>query len=389
VTLKLSLVVLDLSSNAVVRVQPIAKVLQRRFDIDVLGLSFGDGVLEAYRDEFAYKVLPGADFLRGFASLKDLYRCVRGDVVYVFKPQLTTFGVGLLARALDHRPLLLDVDDFETVLLYKNTRVGARLRLRRQYFLEQMLLKDWLNPRALRYQYIMEKFVHCADQITVASRFLQNRYGGIRLPHAVDVDFFDPARYDGQQLRDELGIGRDQRVILFAGTPRPHKGLDLLAEAVSRLAAEYCLLLMIVGNFKGDPLVSRLEDRYKGLLLSIESQPHQRMPLFLAAADFVALPQQDNWIARAQVPVKLSEAMAMSKPIVASAVSDMPEMLDDCGLVFEAGDVDTLTEQIRRLCQDAGLAEELGRKAREKCLREYSWDALEAILVQQVLTQWV
>ena len=56
--MKVSILVHDLSDNCVVRTYPIAKVLRRFFDIEVIGPVFGKEVFPAYADEFSYKSLP-------------------------------------------------------------------------------------------------------------------------------------------------------------------------------------------------------------------------------------------------------------------------------------------------------------------------------------------
>jgi glycosyltransferase involved in cell wall biosynthesis len=70
----------------------------------------------------------------------------------------------------------------------------------------------------------------------------------------------------------------------------------------------------------------------------------------------------------------------MAKPIVATRMSDLPEVLDNCGLLVEPGDVAQLAAAIERLLHDEPLAAELGGRAREACVRWYSWDAMDAIL---------
>ena len=388
--MKISLIVLNLSSNPIVRAYPIAKVLQRHFEVEILGLYFSDALFPAYQYEFEYLAIPAHRFPNALKALNALYKFIDGDIVYAFKPRLTTFGVGLLAKSLKRTPLILDIEDFEIAPLFRATsahRVG--LRIRKQFLLEQMFLKEWRNPLALRYRYVMDKLTGFADCITVASSFLQKRYGGTKIIHGADTTFFDPVLYDGGAIRKRLGIAPGRTVILFTGTPRGHKGLTTLAEAISTMSIDYGLLLMIVGDDRESTTVKELRERYGDIVLHIESQPHELMPYFLSAADLIVLPQRDTFVSQAQIPGKLFEAMSMGKPIIASAVSDIPEILSDCGIVFAPGHVDELSRQIARLCQDPSLAMALGAKARQKCLNHYSWDALEDVLLNQVLARWL
>ena len=80
------------------------------------------------------------------------------------------------------------------------------------------------------------------------------------------------------------------------------------------------------------------------------------------------------------MPAKVFDAMAMGKPIVASAVADLPYVLRDCGKIVEPGAVDEISTAIQGLLADPTGAANLGRRARQRCVEEFSWDALEPIL---------
>ena len=73
--------------------------------------------------------------------------------------------------------------------------------------------------------------------------------------------------------------------------------------------------------------------------------------------------------------------MAMAKPIIATAVSDLPEILSGCGKIVEPRNPDALAEAIQSLLDHPDEAAEMGWKAREKCKRDYSWEAMEKVLL--------
>ncbi|MCZ7590780.1 MAG: glycosyltransferase [Kiritimatiellae bacterium] len=108
------------------------------------------------------------------------------------------------------------------------------------------------------------------------------------------------------------------------------------------------------------------------------------MPQFLSLADLIVLPLQDTLLARSQVPCKIFEAMAMSRPIIASDVSDMATILDDSGWVVPAGDVAALAEQIREVFANPAEAKRRGEKARERCLAHYSSEVTRRSLVSLI-----
>jgi glycosyltransferase involved in cell wall biosynthesis len=82
------------------------------------------------------------------------------------------------------------------------------------------------------------------------------------------------------------------------------------------------------------------------------------------------------------VPAKIFDAMAMAKPIIATNVSDIPEILDSCGWIVEPENPRQLAETIKYVFEHPVEAKENGKKAREKCKREYSWNTMEKILIE-------
>lgn len=157
-----------------------------------------------------------------------------------------------------------------------------------------------------------------------------------------------------------------------------------MLEAVSRLGDPH-LRVLVVGSFRHDPRYrERLLDRYGPRLILMGPHPHTEMPLFLAAADVVVLPQRPTRATMAQVPGKVFEAMAMARPVVATAVSDLPEILDGCGVIVLPGSTEERGHALERLLTDTENARALSREARRRCEQYYSWDARERILDEKL-----
>ena len=169
-----------------------------------------------------------------------------GDVLVASKPRPTSFGLGLLARSRRRRPLVLDIDDWEVGFFSRSGPWGRAGRA-----------LNFANPNGLPWTWLVEKLVSRADAVTVASRFLQRRFGGTLLPHVRDTDAWDPARYDRAAARARLGVGAS-KVVMFLGTPRGHKGVDDLVEAVGTLGPDVVLALVGVdpARERGAALVS-------------------------------------------------------------------------------------------------------------------------------------
>lgn len=366
--MKISILCFDLSDNATGRADLLARLLASRWEVEVVGPRFGADVWRPARGGMIrYRDLPveGASRYPAFAARwRELAARADGDVLYASKPRPTSYGVGLAARRRRHRPLLLDIDDWEVGFF---RRSGAWGTLGRSLNLA--------NPNGLPWTWLMERLIGRADAVTVASRFLERRFGGTLVPHARDTEAWDPARYDRAQARARLGL-REERIVMFLGTPRAHKGVDDLVEAVGAVGGDTRLVL--VGADAGGEAARRWTSR--PWVRVVGEIPFDDVPRYLVAADAVAVPQRATSDTVGQVPAKVFDAMALARPIVATAVSMLPEILEGCGVLVPAGDPVALAASLRRLLDDRAGAAELGRRARERCCERYSYTAARAAL---------
>jgi glycosyltransferase involved in cell wall biosynthesis len=365
---KISILAFDLSDNATGRADLLARLLASRWEVEVVGPRFGDRLWRpALGGAVAHRALAvgGARRYPRFAGLwRDLTTRADGDVLYASKLRPTSYGVALLARRRRPRPLLLDIDDWEVGFF---RRAGAWGTLGRSLNVG--------NPNGLPWTWLMERAVGRADTVTVASRFLQRRFGGTLIPHVRDTEVWDPDHYDRAAARARIGIG-DERVVMFLGTPRGHKGVDDLVDAVGLVGG--AARLVLVGADPAGEAARRWASRPWVRLVG--EVPFDDVPRYLVAADAVAVPQRATSDTLGQVPAKIFDAMALARPIVSTAVSMIPEILTGCGVLVPPGDVVALATALRRLLDDPAGSAELGRRARERCREHYSFAAARAAL---------
>jgi len=363
--LRISALVPNLATNCIVRSWPILKVLERHHEVEVIGwLPPGESLFAPYAKEFDYKVVEGDGVV---STVREVERRITGDVLYAFKPLMMSFGAALLARARRRRPLLLDIEDWEAWTLHRD----AGLR-HAAYVGRRLLGGGWTSAHSEKYRYVMEQITSLSSARTVVSGFLRRRFGGTLLRHGADTRVFDPEKFDGAALRDKWGIGRDLKLILFTGQTGAHKGIADLLEAIDELDRPDVRLLMAGSR----DLPPGADDKalHLGLL------PHSAMPELLAMADLVALPQRRHPVAEAQIPGKVFEAMAMAKPVIATSVSDLPELLEGCGVIVDPQSPSQLAAAIAEVLSDDEKAAEMGARGRERHRAEHSWDAMERVL---------
>src|SRR5437667_117401 len=136
-------------------------------------------------------------------TMFELSRRADGDLVYASKTRLGSAGVGYLKRVLGRRPLLLDIDDWETGFYLRSGPAGTLGRA-----------VNFGNPKGLPWTWLAERLTGLASGITVASRFLQQRFGGVLVPHVRDTDAWKPGSGSPVEARRRLGIA-DERVAMF------------------------------------------------------------------------------------------------------------------------------------------------------------------------------
>jgi len=364
---KISVLCSDLADNAAGRAFLLARLLEPLGEVEIVGPRHGDVVWPPIASAgIAYRAVAGGKLPAFAGSLATLARQADGDLLYASKPRLGSAGVGLLARARAHRPLLLDVDDWEVGFFLRGGfwgTVGRSLNL--------------ANPRGLPWTWMMERLCRRADAITVASRFLQARFGGLLVPHVRDTDAWKPGAADPSAARRRLRVGAEH-VVMFLGTPRGHKGVDDLAAAVARLGRPD-VVLALVGVDPHSETARRLRATC-GALRVVGRIPFDDVPQYLEAADVVAVPQRDTPDTWGQVPAKLFDAMALGRPLVSTRVSMIPEAIEGCGLLAPPGDVPALAHAIGHLLDHPEEAAALGRRARERAVERYSFASARAVL---------
>ena len=358
--MKISVLCFDVSDNAVGRAWLLARLLEPIGAVEIVGPRFGPSVWAPLAEEdVPIRSVPGGRLPRFAGRLPALGRLADGDLLYASKPRLTSAGLGYLGRLARGQPLLLDIDDWETGFFLRGGfwgTVGRALNLS--------------NPKGLTWTWLMERLRGIADGITVASRFLEQRFGGILIPHVRDTDRWAPDRADPGPIRERLGVDKGP-VVMFLGTPRAYKGVEDLAAAVSRVGRAD-VTLALVGTDPTSDTGRALLARHPAVRL-IGRVPIGQVPSYLAAADVVVVPQRESSDTRGQVPAKLFDAMALGRPVVSTRVSMIPEILDGCGLLVEPGDVDALSAAIARLLDHPDQARALGAAARRRAVERYSF----------------
>lgn len=208
------------------------------------------------------------------------------------------------------------------------------------------------------------------------------------IANGADVDRLDPSRLSvlAPTTRRRLGFSMSQPVIGFAGSFKPWHGLDVLIDAVSLIAGSVQLGLLIVGD---GPERDRVTDSLRGLppgatVVTTGAVAFSRVPEHLAAMDIAAAPYVATDLFYFS-PLKVVEAMAAGRTVVASDFPPIRQLVGETGVLVAPGSSDLLAQALHRLISDTGTRRLLGASARARAVERCSWSAVADALIAEIL----
>lgn len=182
----------------------------------------------------------------------------------------------------------------------------------------------------------------------------------------------------------------DPAKILCVASLRPYKGIPVLLEACRRLMDEGVIFRCEIAG--EGPMRPELERRIAELGLAgavslLGALPQHEVTRLLGEAAVFVLPSVVAPDGQMEgIPVALMEAMAAGRPVVASALSGIPELVEDgvSGILVQPGDAPGIAAALKRLLADPGLRLRLGGRGRERVEAEFRLDGTVVDLISRI-----
>jgi glycosyltransferase involved in cell wall biosynthesis len=197
------------------------------------------------------------------------------------------------------------------------------------------------------------------------------------VPHGITIPPHTDSDAPANQIPD---IPKDARVLLFMGTLRENKGLEVLLAAMPKVVDRLPdALLLVAGSLprghtfdRYDRIIDDLAVR-ENIRLHIGWIEEEKLPLYYRTADLVVLPYT-RFHSQSGI---LLRAYPHKKPVIVTDVGGLGETVrrDETGLVVPPGDSQALTEAIVYLLSDDDLYRRC-QEAMANCLNRYSWPSI-------------
>ncbi|MHA1279572.1 MAG: glycosyltransferase family 4 protein [Candidatus Helarchaeota archaeon] len=247
--------------------------------------------------------------------------------------------------------------------------------------------EDW---KVSFYEWLERLFVRRMDGIISVSggQKVKLRKMGIRKPPIWvvhnGVDLPEGFNKDRTRIRedvfDELKIPLNSLMVVSAGRLSPEKGHRFLIDALSHIKEEIENTYFV---FCGEGVCQpELENRAKkyGVLSHCRFPGFRKdMPRIYQAMDFLVLPSLTEGL-----PNVVLESFAYERPVVATAVGGVPEVVVDGenGWLVPSQDSMKLADAIRKMIQDPEGRERMGKAGREKVEREFTFEVQTPKLIE-------
>ena len=179
-------------------------------------------------------------------------------------------------------------------------------------------------------------------------------------------------------------------VLLYIGTLADWQGLEVVIRALPKILEQQAVRLYIVG--RGRSRQRKILSRHirklgvEGSVIVQPAVPHHEVPALIAESDICIAPLglNDRNVTQGACPIKVLEYMASSRPLIASNMPIVRELVreDVDALLFSPNDPDDLARQVLTLLNDVELSQRLADSATERALTKFTWHESQKKLVK-------
>lgn len=202
------------------------------------------------------------------------------------------------------------------------------------------------------------------------------------VPNGADIEHFSPKhehKVKAEELRKKLGT--NGRIVMYAGCMDKINGVGDLARVIPQIIRERPdSLFLFVGGRPEEKRLAVLPKQFPKNVRFLPTVPYEEMPAYYLMCDIFVIPRPSTISSEAITPLKLLEVMAMGKPVLASNVGGLTEVIRDGenGYLFEKGNLESLRKTLLEVL--GADSTQIGNSARKTVVEKYTWDKSVKIL---------
>jgi len=296
-----------------------------------------------------------------FINSLRIMRKINPDIIVLNYPSPYTGLLGFLEGRLLRKTVVLDFNDL--IAQYSINLLG-------------------LNEKGLMaktFIFVQSYIARNAQLVVVPTSYIKNYAKSLGIPeeklveisNGVDTQEFNPDRYDIAKTKNMLGVNA-KNLCIYCGRLDGWAGTEIvtkLCEAAKTRETTAKFALAGSGAMK----VSSEEN-----VIFLGEIGYEKVPALLAIADIILIPFPKNEVSHAASPLKLFEGMAMQKPVIASKVSGVEEVVTDGenGFLADSDSIEDWLEKIRAILKSEEKAKQVSENARRTVLEKFDWKYL-------------
>jgi glycosyltransferase involved in cell wall biosynthesis len=290
---------------------------------------------------------------------------LKPNVIVLNYPSPYTGLLGFIAGKIWRKPVVLDFND----LIAQYT--ANLLNLKKDGFKTKMLV------------YIQNYIAKNSQRVVAPTSFIKkyaiaNRTPAAKvmlIPNGADTQIFNPQKYDKRITKKE------KKTCLYCGRLDSWAGINIIAKLCDTAHnRKINIKFVLVGS--GEQKIQLKEN-----VILCGEHAYEKIPSILAAADMILVPFPNNEVSHAASPLKLFEGMAMQKPVIASRVKGIEEVISDGenGFLADPDDFEEWLAKIESVLRSEEDAFRIGNNARRTVEEKFNWNHL-AKQFEKVLT---
>jgi len=293
-------------------------------------------------------------------SLRTL-RKINPDVIVLNYPSPYTGLLGFLEGRLLRKTVVLDFND-----------------LIAQYSINLLNL-DEKGLMAKAFVFVQNYIARNAQLVVVPTSYIKSYAKSLGIPenrlveisNGVDAQEFSPDRYDIAKTKRMLGVDA-KHLCVYCGRLDGWAGTEIITKICEAAKTREATAKFVLAGSGAIKVVSEENVIFLGEI------DYEKVPALLAIADAVLIPFPKNEVSHAASPLKLFEGMAMRKPVIASKVAGVEEVVIDGenGFLADSDNIEDWLEKIRIILCSEEKAKHVSENARRTVLERFDWKHL-------------